>query len=137
LKQVFLFLPGVFLLNFVGFAVAAILTDMILYRRAFETLPQDFPLQLGLIGFIGFLGIFMTWFGLGDIKNRKHFVIPASVIVTGAIFGVLVKATENFSDLAVRILEGSGDLIYLFPLVLIIPVLAKGIVDRKTEGASK
>jgi len=135
LKQIFIFLPGTFLLFFMSFGAAIIAMEIAVYGRAVETLPDDFPFQFALIGFIGFLGTFMTWFGLGDIKNRKHFAIPASLIVTGALIGAVVKAAANISDLADRMLDDFNYLIYLLPLALIIPILAKSIVDRKTEVA--
>ncbi|CAN5587362.1 hypothetical protein BH20ACI4_BH20ACI4_18040 [soil metagenome] len=137
LKQVFLFLPGTFLLFFMSFGAAIIFMEIVVYGRAFETLPDDFPLQFALIGLIALLGTFMTWFGLGDIKNRKHFAIPASLMVTGALIGAFVKATASLSDLADRMLDDFSYLIYLLPLALIVPILAKGIVDRKTEEVSK
>ena len=135
LKQVFIFLPGTFLLFFMSFGAAIIFMETIVYRRALETLPDDYPLQFALIGLIVILGTFMTWFGLGDIKNRKHFAIPASLMVTGAIIGAVVKAAANISDLADKMLDDFSYLIYLLPLALIIPILAKSIVDRKTEDA--
>jgi hypothetical protein len=135
LKQVFLFLPGTFLLFFISFGAAIIAMEIIVYRRPFETLPDDFPFQLALIGLIVILGTFMTWFGLGDIKNRKHFAIPASLMITGAIIGAVVKATASISDLADRMLDDFSYLIYLLPLALIIPILAKSIVNRKTGDA--
>ena len=116
-----------------SFGAAIILMEIVVYRRALETLPDDFPSQFALIGLIVFLGTFMTWFGLGDIKNRKHFAIPASLMVTGAIIGAVVKATANISDLADRMLDDFSYLIYLLPLALVIPILTKSIVDRKTE----
>jgi hypothetical protein len=137
LKQVFLFLPGTFLLFFVSFGAAIIFMEIAVYRRAIQTLPDNFPFQFALIGLIALLGTLMTWFGLGDIKNRKHFAIPASLIVTGSLIGAIVKATASLSDLADRMIEDFTYLIYLLPLALIIPILAKGIVDRKTEEASK
>jgi hypothetical protein len=137
LKQVFLFLPGTFLLFFVSFGAAIILIEIVVYRRAFETLPDDFPFQLALIGLIALLGTLMTWFGLGDIKNRNHFAIPTSLMVTGMLIGAIVKAIASLSNLADRMLDDFNYLIYLLPLALIIPILAKGIVDRKTEEASK
>ncbi len=137
LKQIFLFLPGTFLLFFTSFGAAIIFMEIVVYRRAFETLPDDFPFQFALIGLIILSGTFMTWFGLGDIKNRKHFAIPASLIVTGALTGAIIKAAASVSDLADRMLDNFSYLIYLLPLALIVPVLAKGIVDRKTEDASK
>ncbi len=135
LKQVFIFLPGAFLLFFMSFGVAIILMEIIVYRRALETLPDDFLFQFALIGLLVFLGTFMTWFGLGDIKNRKHLAIPVSLMVAGTIIGAVVKAAANIFDLADRMLDDFGYLIYLLPLALIIPILAKSIVDRKTEDA--
>lgn len=137
LKQVLLFLPGTFLLFFMSYGAAIIFMEIVVYRRAFETLPNDFPFQFALIGLIILLGILMTWFGLGDIKNRKHFVIPASLMITGAMIGAVVKAAANVFDFADKMLDNFGYLICLFPLALIIPILAKSIVDRKTEDISK
>ncbi len=137
LKQIFIFLPGTFLLFFMSFGAAIIFMEIVVYGRAFETLPDDFPFQFALIGLIIFLGTLMTWFGLGDIKNRKHFAIPASLMVTGAMIGAIIKATASVFDLADKMLDNFSYLIYLLPLALIVPILVKGIVDRKTEEASK
>jgi hypothetical protein len=135
LKQVFMFLPGTFLLFFMSFGAAIIFMEIFIFGRALETLPDDFPFQFALIGLIVFLGALMTWFGLGDIKNRKHFAIPASIMVTGMITGAVVKVAAKISDLADRMLDDFSYLIYLLPLALIIPILAKSIVDRKNEDA--
>ena len=137
LKQAFLFLPGTFLLFFMSYGAAIIAMEIVVYRRPLETLPDDFPFQFALIGLIVLLGTLMTWFGLGDIKNRKHFAIPASLIVAGALIGALVKATANIFDLADRMLDDFSYLIYLLPLALIIPILAKSIINRKTEDAER
>ena len=133
LRRLFLFLPGTFLLFFMSFGVGIVAMELIVYRRALEKLPDDYPFQFALMGLIVFLGTLMTWFGLGDIKNRKHFAIPASLMVTGAIIGAAVKAASSISDVADRMLDDFSYLIYLLPLALVIPVLAKSIVDRKTE----
>jgi hypothetical protein len=135
LRRVFLFLPGAFLLFFMSFGVAIIAMEIIVYRRALETLPDDWPFQFALMGLIVFLGTLMTWLGLGDIKNRKHFTIPASLMVMGAIIGAAVKAISSISAIADRMLDDFSYLIYLLPLALIIPILAKSIVDRNTEDA--
>ncbi len=135
LKQIFIFLPGTFLLFFMSYGAAIIAMEIVVYRRALETLPDDFPFQFALIGLILFLGTLMTWFGLGDIKNRKHFAIPASLVITGAIIGAVVKAAAKVSDLADKMLDDFSYLIYLLPLALIVPILAKSIVDRKTKNA--
>lgn len=133
-KQVFIFLPGTFLLFFMSFGAAIIFMEIFVSGRALETLPDDFPFQFALIGLVVFAGILMTWFGLGDIKNRKHFAIPVSIMVTGTITGAALKAATKISDLANRMLDDFSYLIYLLPLALIIPILAKSIVDRKTEA---
>lgn len=132
-KRIFLFLPGTFLLFFMSFGAAVIFLEIVVYRREIQTLPDDFPFQFGLIGLMILSGTLMTWFGLGDIKNRKHFVIPASLTATGALIGAIIKIAADFSGLADKILDDINYLIYLFPLALIVPVLAKGFVDRKTE----
>jgi hypothetical protein len=133
LKQVFLFLPGTFLLFFTSFGAAIIFMEIVVYRRALETLPDDYPFQFALIGLMVLLGTLMTWFGLGDLKNRKHFAIPASLMVTGTVIGAAVKAAASVSGIADRMLDDFSYLIYLLPLALIIPILAKSIVDRRTE----
>ena len=133
LKQVFIFLPGTFLLFFMSYGAAIIFMEIAVYRRPIEMLPDDFPFQFALIGLIILLGTLMTWFGLGDIKNRKHFAIPASLIISGAIIGAVVKALSGISDIADKMLDNFSYLIYLLPLALIIPILAKSIVDRKNE----
>ena len=135
LKQVLLFLPGTFLLFFMSFGVGIIFMEIVVYRRAFETLPDDYPFQFALMGLIVLLGTLMTWFGLGDIKNRKHFAIPASLMVSGAVIGAFIKTLSKIWDIADRMLDDFSYLIYLLPLALIIPILAKSIVDRKTEAA--
>lgn len=137
LKQIFIFLPGTILLFFTSFGAAIIFMEIVVFGRAFNTLPDDFPLQFALIGLIILLGALMTWFGLGDIKNRKHLAIPASLIVTGAAAGAIVKAAAKMSDFADRMLDDFGYLIYLLPLALIVPILAKSLVDRKTEDAQE
>jgi hypothetical protein len=133
LKELFLFLPGTFLLFYMSFAAAMIAVEIVVFRRPTANLPDDYPFVFALIGFIILLGTVMTWFGLGDIKNRKHLAIPASIIVTGAAFGAIFRAAAKISDFADSVLDDPDFLIYLFPLALIVPVLAKGIVDRKSE----
>lgn len=141
LKQILFFLPGTFLLYFLGFVSATLLMNVFIFLPP-DTLPPSEPveilgitstfIQIILLGTLGVLGVFMTWFGLGDIKNKKHFSIPLSIIFTGAIIALFVKA--------IKALFGGGFIeefdkyfIYLLPLILIIPILIKGLVDRKTE----
>jgi len=136
LKQILLFLPGTFLLYFVGFVSATVLMNIAFF------LPPSEPVQiLGitsalfqmiLLGAIGLLGIFMTWFGLGDLKNKKHLSIPASIILTGTFIAVVFKAIEGIFG-GGFIEEFDKYFIYLLPLILIVPILIKGWVDKDTE----
>jgi hypothetical protein len=136
LKQVFIFLPRTFLLFYMSFGVVIIFMEIAVYGRPVETLPDDFPFQFAFMGLIILLGTLMTWFGLGDLKNRKHFAIPTSLIALGVILGAIVKIAEKVSDSADKMLDDFSYLIYLLPLALITPFLAKGIVEWKSEDAS-
>lgn len=126
LKQAFLFLPGTFLLFFISLGSALAVTD--------PTENNVFSKLSLLIYAVGLLSFFMTWFGFGDIKNKKHLVIPGSIIVSGAILGLLVRLSAPFFWLAERMIDDFGYAVLLFPIGLIAPVLAKGWVDRKSEN---
>ena len=136
LKQIFVFLPGTFLLFYMSFGAAIIFMEIVVFRREIQTLPDDYPFQFAFIGLIILLGTLMTWFGLGDLKNKKHFAIPASLMLTGAAFGAIVKIAAAWSKVADRMLDDFDYLVYLLPIALIVPVLTKSIVDRKTEDAT-
>ena len=79
----------------------------------------------------GLLTVFMTWLGLGDLKNKKHFVVPASIISAGAIIGAAVGLTENLFWISRKITMDFEYAILLFPIGLIVPFLAKGLIDRE------
>ena len=70
-------------------------------------------------------------------RNKKHFAIPASLLVTGAIFGAATKAAASISDLADKMLDDFNYLIYLLPLALVIPILAKNIVERQPQKSPR
>ncbi len=123
LKQVFLFFPGTQILYFLGAFVAF---TQIVDRLNF---PSIFNLW---ILFWLLSGTFMTWAGLGDLKNSKHWILPASTLATGTIlgtfFGILAKAFPEihkliFGDLPIFLL--------LFPLAFIVPILVKGWLDKE------
>lgn len=126
LKQALLFLPGTFLLFFTSLGTALAVTDP--FSRNVFFSPLFF-----LIYSVAFLAVFMTWFGLGDIKNKKHFAIPASIMLSGAIIGVLVRLSASVFWIAERIIDDFGYAVYLFPIGLIAPVLAKDWVERKSK----
>jgi hypothetical protein len=72
-------------------------------------------------------------FRLGDIKNKKHSAIPLSILATGGILAAISKILTDLFGLTGLFEMMNYYFIYLFPLVLIVPILVKGWVDRKTE----
>ena len=105
-KKAFLFLPGVLILHLACFATA------LFYK--------DFGINIWMLFWFA-SGIFMVWAGLGDLKNKKHLLLPLSVILSIAPFALL------FSYLSVKPEEYS---FYLFPIFFVIPILAKGRLDK-------
>jgi len=112
LKQVFLFFPGTFLLFS---ATVALSFNYFIWQ------PQNY-----LKIFILIVGSLMMIGGIGDLKNPKHLVVPFStIIVCALIFMISLRAGgQSF------LMNGA---IYFFPLMLIVPFLAKGWVDGKGE----
>ena len=110
LKRTFLFLPGALYLFF---------GTLLIFSFDFFWNPLTF-LTIFLIG------SFMTIFGLGSLKNPKHLVIPLSIVVVG------IAAFELFSTIgSLQYVFEYG--IYFFPLALILPFLAKSLVDKTEE----
>lgn len=135
LKQVFLFLPGTLLLYLVGFVGTLVLIDSFFVSEPKEIFGiTSAPLQMLVFAIIAFFGIFMTWFGLGDIKNKKHFSIPVSIIATGGILAAISKILGDVFGFSGLFEMMNYYFIYLFPLVLIVPVLVKSWIDRKPEN---
>lgn len=134
LKQIFFFLPGAFLLYLISFIGTIILIYSFSAQGSIEIFGiRSVPLQMLIFSIIASLGAFMTWFGLGDLNNKRHLTIPTSIIITS---GIIALISIFFGD--VLGFAGLFDVmnyyfIYLFPLVLIVPVLVKGWVDGKTE----
>jgi hypothetical protein len=126
LRQAFLFFPGAFFLYYISMGTAIVLTEWLLGSR-----DLMFHRNVIYIYLFGLLTVFMTWLGLGDLKNKKHFVIPASIISAGAIIGAAVGATENIFWLAKQISLHFEYAVWLFPIGLIVPFLAKGLIDRE------
>lgn len=136
LKQIFFFLPGAFLLYLISFIGTIILIYSFSAQGSIEIFGiRSVPLQMIIFLIIASLGAFMTWFGLGDIKNKKHLGIPTSIIITS---GIIALVSIFFGD--VLGFAGLFDVmnyyfIYLFPLILVVPILVKGWVDRKMEDS--
>lgn len=136
IKQVFLFLPGTFLLYLIGFIGAFILIDSFSVQEPAEIFGmRSVPLQILVFGIIALFGTLMTWFGLGDIKNKKHSAIPLSILATGGILAAISKILTDLFGFTGLFEAMNYYFIYLFPLVLVVPVLVKGWVDRKTEDS--
>ncbi len=73
-KKAFLFLPGILILHLA--CVAAV------------SFYRDFGINFQMI-FWFVSGVFMVWAGLGDLKNKKHLLLPLSVILSITPFALL------------------------------------------------
>lgn len=109
-KNIFSFIPGVLFLHFV--------------------VPASIVFGLSLWGLFWLAaGIFMVWAGIGDLKKKKHFLLPLSVILISIIFAL------PFGLLPTHLLSYY---IYLYvgilPLLFVAPILMKGWLE-KDEGS--
>jgi hypothetical protein len=121
-KQIFLFLPGTFLLFFLTIVFTGFL---VLRPPIFAESNVVYGLSVMLVSAL------MTFFGLGDWRKLEHFSIPLSIVLLGVVLGFagsLLFGLERFIFFVDRYV------IYFFPLALIVPFLAKGGVDRKKEN---
>ncbi len=126
IRQIVFFFPGTFLLYYLSIGISAFLAI------AFSTNSKR--VSFGEItGFacLFLAAVLMTWLGLGDVRKPKHFVIPASIICVGIFSGVILVALSALSYFTVPALGNLS--LYIFPLALIVPFLAKGLVDRKFD----
>ena len=108
-KKVFLFLPGTFVLFF------ATLSSVFFY--------DIFGINSWMLFWLA-AGSFMIWAGLGDLKNKKHLLMPLSVFSITLVLAILLSVLPES-------LQSSGFFeysIYLFPLVLTAPILVKNIL---------
>jgi hypothetical protein len=123
LKKVFAFFPGTQVLYLFG--AFAVYTKIVV--------PYEFQSVFNLwILFWVFAGIFMTWAGLGDLKNKKHWLLPASSLVTGTVVGLFVSVLEMLFPNLYKVFWGDLPIFYLFlPLAFIIPVLVKNWIDKE------
>lgn len=113
-KKVLLFLPGVFLLY------STSLASVFFYK------------DLGFTFWMAFwfvLGSAMIWAGLGDIRNKKHFLMPASV----AALSFALALAFSFLPESVQPSIFLNYSIYIFPFALIVPVLVKSLLDKAEE----
>ncbi len=111
-RQIFLFLPGAFLLFFTTLT-------------SFFFIPQ--------IGFFSQMlfwllsGSFLCLAGLGSLRNVKNLLIPFSIVLFACCFGFLFSLFPGDVQTALYF-EYS---IYLFPAVLIVSKILKDSIDAK------
>jgi hypothetical protein len=125
LKQVFLFFPGTFYLFIVSLAFGLV---------TIIQPPGALRFDLIWIALAFLVSVFAVWFGIGDLKKPKHFIIPASIVSMSFVFGVTSGVLIILFPAFEKIVEADSFPLYLFPLALIVPFLAKGWVDRKNEN---
>ncbi len=126
LKQIVLFFPGAFVLYIVSFAFSAFTVN----NPFNATIPRG-RLFWVLCWFLA--GIFMTWRGIGDWRDPKHLVIPASIISTGIVLGTFSGILSLFSERLQNIIFSDAFPLYLLPVALVVPFLAKGLIDKKFD----
>ena len=105
-KKILLFFPGVLFLHLITFSTVFFYSGL--------------GLNLRMLFFFA-AGIFMVWAGLGDLRNKKHLLLPLSVIASISPFAVL------FSFLPHNAIEYS---FYLFPIFFAVPLLVKSRLDK-------
>ncbi len=120
LRQIFLFLPGTFLLNF--------LAGSLVYFWLVEAGLSWKPLTWNVL-LIGLISSLLVILGIGDIRKSKHLVISGSIVLVGSIAGFLAYCFTEYGDF--RTVE---KIIFSFmPLALTAPFLAKFLVDRNSD----
>lgn len=127
LRQVFLFFPGTFVLFIISFGSSLILVT----NRFNVTIPSN---SLVWAIFLSSTAFFMTWLGIGDARKPKHFVVPFSIIATGVVIGATSAILSTGFYGFQKLVWSNAYPLYFFPLALIVPFLAKGLVDRKDES---
>ncbi len=132
LKRGFLFFPGTFFL----FVISLGVTLVSAHSPKIITIIKMSPGRTFTVFLFFAIAILMTWFGLGDLRKPKHFVIPASIAALGIIVGAIGGALAAASPQIERLIFLNNFPVYFFPLALMIPILAKGWVDMKDENYS-
>lgn len=111
-KKIFAFVPGVLFLHF--------------------AVPATIAFGFGIWGAFFFsAGSFMVWAGIGDLKNKKHCLLPLSVMLISLLF-----------SLPVAFLPVNLVLYYLYfyacalPLIFAAPIITKGLIDKNEKNES-
>lgn len=122
-RQIFLFLPG----NFVLFFISVVVTGIFILRPFGAGEGREGYFRVFVFFLIAALA---TVFGLGNWRNPKHYLIPVSTISVGITLGII--GSIIFGD------YGFGNFIrnyvpYFFPLAFIAPILMKSWLDKTDE----
>ena len=106
-KKIFLFLPGTLFLHF--------------------AVPASIVFGFGIWGVFWLAaGTFMVWAGTGDLKNRKHILLPFVVMLTALIFSI------PFAFISIELANYYGYFyIGILPLLFIAPILVKNYLTEK------
>lgn len=122
LKQVFLFFPGTGILFIISFGLTIF--------AVFNPLNAKIPAGRAVYGVLWFLAaVLMTWYGIGDLRKRKHLVVPLSIIAVGILVGASSGLLASISVYFQSIVWNNSYPLYWLPLALVVPFLAKGWVD--------
>lgn len=111
-RQMFLFLPGAFLLYFVTLSSVFFIPEF-----GFT------PLML----FWFMTGGFLCLVGLGSLKSVKNLLVPFSIVIFAAVLGLLFSMFPTETRIALNYEYA----IYLFPAVLILPKLLQNWITDK------
>jgi hypothetical protein len=99
-KRIFAFLPGVLFLHLSMPAVFL------------------FGINIWALFWIG-SGIFMVWAGLGDLRDKKHILLPLSVMLVGLIFALpFYFLPPTFFSYYVYFYIGSLPLLFIAPILI-------------------
>lgn len=139
LKGLVLFLPGALMLSLIGVVSTVIFADIFVYGRPYDKLPESMFEQLAMLTVVGLVAGLMTWVGIGSLKDRRHVALPASVFATGVLIGTIGTIVEALTGGVIGdFIEALADnnlIIYLLPLILVVPVLVRGWLDsRPADG---
>ncbi len=138
LKGFALFVPGAFLLALIGVVATVIFADVFVYGRPYENLPETTFEQLAMLTVVGLIAGFMTWIGIGSLKDRRHVALPASAFATGVIIGIIGTVAEALTGGSVGdFIENFADnhiAVYLLPLILTVPVLVRGWLSLNAQN---
>ena len=111
IKQLIAFVPGVWFIHVFSFGV--------------------FQFEVGLWSiFFLVAGIVMIWMGMGDLKNKKHFLLPLSSLLVGLVFAIPFSFLSPASIASIYIYVYLG----IFPLMFMAPVFSKGILEYYEEA---